>query len=93
MSKRPPNVLLITADQLRYDCIGSSGQYPVRTPHLDMLASQSAVFSGAFSHIPVCCPARQSLLHGRRAETFGALWNFNGALPVASLTPEHYTWT
>jgi arylsulfatase A-like enzyme len=32
-------------------------------------------------------------LHGRRAETFGALWNFSGALPVASLTPEHYTWT
>ncbi|WP_158301817.1 sulfatase-like hydrolase/transferase [Paenibacillus mesophilus] len=93
MRKRPPNVLLITADQLRFDCIGSSGKYPVRTPHLDLLASQSAVFSGAYSHIPVCGPARQSLLNGRRAETFGALWNYNGALPIASLEPDHYSWT
>ncbi|MEF3312032.1 sulfatase-like hydrolase/transferase [Paenibacillus sp. GYB004] len=92
MGKRRPNVLLITADQLRYDCIGSSGKYPVRTPNLDLLASQGAVFSGAYSHIPVCGPARQSLMNGRRAETFGALWNFNGALPVASLQPDGYSW-
>ncbi|TNJ64228.1 DUF4976 domain-containing protein [Paenibacillus hemerocallicola] len=92
MRDNPPNVLLITADQLRYDCIGSSGKYPVRTPNLDLLASQGTVFSAAYSHIPVCGPARQSLLNGRRAETFGALWNFNGALPVASLEPRHYCW-
>lgn len=38
------NVLLITADQLRYDCVGYSGKYPVRTPHLDELASQGIAF-------------------------------------------------
>jgi arylsulfatase A-like enzyme len=88
-----PNVLLITADQLRYDCIGSSGKYKVQTPGLDLFAGQSVRFTNAYSHIPVCCPARQSLLHGRRAETFGALWNYNGALPIASLQPDAYTWT
>lgn len=92
MSKSPPNVLLITADQLRCDCLGYSGKYPVRTPNLDRLASQSAVFTGAYSHIPVCGPARQSLLNGRRAEAFGALWNYNGALPVRSLRPDDYAW-
>ncbi|MEF3303858.1 sulfatase-like hydrolase/transferase [Paenibacillus sp. GYB003] len=88
-----PNLLLITADQLRYDCVGSSGRYPVRTPNLDRLASEGAVFANAFSHIPVCGPARQSLLAGRRAETFGALWNYSGALPVATLQPSDYSWT
>lgn len=93
MEKGRPNVLLITADQLRYDCVGYSGIYPVQTPNLDALASQSVVFSHAYSVLPVCSPARQSLLHGRRPETFGALWNYNGALPVAALQPDAYTWT
>ncbi|RXZ81158.1 hypothetical protein EBB07_15800 [Paenibacillaceae bacterium] len=90
---RRPNVLLITADQLRSDCVGYSGRYPVQTPHLDKLAAQSAAFSHAYSHFPVCSPSRQSLLHGRRPESFGALWNFNGALPTAALPPSSYTWT
>jgi arylsulfatase A-like enzyme len=93
MVKQAPNILLITADQLRYDCVGYSGKYPVRTPNIDALASQGTAFSHAYSVLPVCCPARQSLLHGRRPETFGALWNYSGALPVAALSPDAYTWT
>ncbi|WP_219837387.1 sulfatase-like hydrolase/transferase [Paenibacillus sp. R14(2021)] len=93
MTERKPNILLITADQLRYDCIGSSGVYPVQTPHLDRLAAESIVFAEAYSHIPVCSPARQSMLHGRRPESFGALWNYNAFLPVGYLQPEQYTWT
>ncbi|BBH20548.1 sulfatase [Paenibacillus baekrokdamisoli] len=93
MDKSPPNVLLITADQLRYDCVGYSEQYPVRTPNLDRLAAQSTVFHHAYSHIPVCGPARQSFLNGRRPETFGALWNDKASLPVSSLQPEDFSWT
>ncbi len=92
VSNSMPNVLLITADQLRYDCVGISGRYPVQTPNLDKLAREGAFFTQAYSHIPLCCPARQSLLNGRRPETFGALWNFSGALPVGALPPDSYTW-
>lgn len=93
MKERKPNVLLITADQLREDCVGFSGKYPVRTPHLDRLSEQGVSFSHAYSVLPVCSPARQSLLRGRRPETFGALWNYSGALPVTALPPESYSWT
>ncbi|SFS68201.1 sulfatase-like hydrolase/transferase [Paenibacillus sp. BC26] len=93
MVQRPPNILLITADQLRYDCVGYSRVYPVQTPNLDRLAAQSTVFHHAYSHIPVCSPARQSMLHGRRAETIGALWNYNAFLPVGCLQPEQYSWS
>ncbi|WP_274361970.1 sulfatase-like hydrolase/transferase [Paenibacillus thermotolerans] len=89
----PPNLLIITADQLRYDCIGASGFHPVHTPNLDALSKEGVTFSSAYSHFPVCCPARQSLLNGRRPEAFGALWNFNGALPTGSLQPSDFTWT
>ncbi|REE81218.1 arylsulfatase A-like enzyme [Paenibacillus taihuensis] len=92
-SRLQPNILFITADQLRYDCVGYSGKYPVQTPNLDSLAEQSTVFHHAYSHFPVCSPARQSLLHGKRPETFGALWNYNSFLPVGYLQPEQYTWS
>ncbi|CAG7597722.1 Arylsulfatase [Paenibacillus solanacearum] len=91
MNKRP-NLLIIMADQLRYDCVGYSRSYPVHTPNLDRLASEGMGFSHAFTHIPLCCPARQSFMNGRRAETFGGLWNFNIALPVPGLAPEQYAW-
>ncbi|WP_165822408.1 sulfatase-like hydrolase/transferase [Paenibacillus montanisoli] len=93
MAQSPPNILLITADQLRYDCVGYSRIYPVQTPNLDKLAARSTVFHHAYSHIPVCSPARQSMLHGRRAETIGALWNYNAFLPVGCLQPDQYSWS
>lgn len=93
MTRYGPNILLITADQLRQDCVGYSNAYPVRTPNLDSLAAEGTAFVQAYSHIPVCCPARQSLLRGKRAETFGALWNYSGALPVGALKPDEFTWS
>ena len=65
------------ADQLRYDALGCAGRFPVSTPNLDRLASEGAFFTKAYTPIPVCAPARQSLLSGRSADSFGALWNYD----------------
>ena len=89
---KPPNILLILADQHRYDCIGYSNEYPIHTPNIDKLACEGMWFTNAYTPIPVCCPARQSLLNGRRPETFGALWNYNNGLKVSTLQPTDYTW-
>jgi len=87
-----PNILLILSDQMRYDVIGPGKEYPVQTPNMDRFAAQGRWFTQAFSPIPVCCPARQSMLAGRRAETFGGNWNYGIGMQVASLPPEHYNW-
>ncbi len=92
LNPKKPNILLIAADQQRYDCIGYAKQYPVQTPHIDKLAEKGAWFTNAYTPIPVCAPARQALLSGRRPETFGALWNYGAALEVSSLSPNEYTW-
>ncbi|HBP39121.1 MAG TPA: sulfatase [Clostridiales bacterium] len=96
MNARPPdvlpNILLIVCDQQRYDCLGRSRQYPVRTPCLDRLAEQGAWFSNAYTPIPLCTPARQALLNGRRPEAFGGLWNYGTGMPVGALEPEEYAW-
>ena len=60
-----PNVLLILADQFRFDCLGAHGNRIVRTPHLDRLAAGGADFTSAFVQAPVCVPSRVSLLTGR----------------------------
>jgi len=87
-----PNILIIIADQHRYDCIGYSGGCPVSTPNIDRLAADGIWFTNAYTPIPVCCPARQAFLNGRRPEAFGALWNYSGALKVSALGPNEYSW-
>ena len=60
-----PNVVLILADQFRFDCLGAAGNRIIRTPHLDRLAAGAANFASAFVQAPVCVPSRVSLLTGR----------------------------
>ncbi|OXM83790.1 sulfatase-like hydrolase/transferase [Paenibacillus rigui] len=89
---KTPNIVIIMLDQLRYDCIGASGVYPVKTPNIDRLASEGLRFTNAFTPIPICCPSRQAFINGRRPETFGALWNFKNGLPIPALEPTEYAW-
>lgn len=87
-----PNILLIQADQHRYDCVGRARRHAVQTPNLDRLAEDGVWFSHAYTPTPTCCPARQALLTARRAESFGALWNFDAFLPTGALDPGEYSW-
>jgi arylsulfatase A-like enzyme len=86
-----PNILFILSDQHRYDTIGYIRDYPVLTPNLDRLASEGACFTNAYTPIPLCCPARQSLLAGKRPESFRAFWNAD-LVPNHELPPDAYTW-
>lgn len=63
-SAKPPNLLLIHADQHRYDCIAVHGHPLLKTPNLDRLAREGTDFRHAFTPIPICSPARASLLTG-----------------------------
>jgi arylsulfatase A-like enzyme len=57
------NVILITSDQQRADCYGFEGRR-VRTPHLDLMASQGTRFSACITPNNVCQPSRASILTG-----------------------------
>ena len=59
-----PNVLVIHADQHRFDCLGAMGNPDVRTPNLDALARDGVLFRNSFCTWPVCTPSRYSLLSG-----------------------------
>jgi len=66
-----PNVLLIIADQQRYDTINALGYDYMITPNLDRLVKEGCSFTNCYSHNPVCMPARHDLLIGMPASTHG----------------------
>jgi arylsulfatase A-like enzyme len=65
------NVLFITSDQHRADCLGIAGHPCIQTPNLDRLAVEGTVFDAAYSDCPVCIPARTTLITGRQAHHNG----------------------
>ena len=64
-STRPPNIILIMADDLGYAELGSYGQQKIQTPHIDKLAAGGMRFTQFYSGSAVCAPARCNLLTGR----------------------------
>jgi len=65
------NILFITSDQHRADCLGIAGHPCIQTPNLDRLAMEGTVFDAAYSDCPVCIPARTTLITGRQAHHNG----------------------
>jgi arylsulfatase A len=61
---RPPNIILIMADDLGYGELGCYGQEKIRTPNIDRLAAEGMKFTQHYTSAPVCAPARCSLMTG-----------------------------
>ncbi len=64
-SARPPNIVLILADDLGWNQVGYHGSTFYETPHLDRLAAQGMQFRHAYSAAPICSPTRAALMTGR----------------------------
>lgn len=59
------NVLILMADELRFDLPGFMGNPVCRTPTMDRLARDAVVFDNAYTASPVCVPGRQCLATGK----------------------------
>jgi arylsulfatase A-like enzyme len=87
MPKRP-NLLLITTDQQRGDCLGCDGHPVLETPYLDELAEGGVRFTRAYTAVPSCTPARSAMLtgmdqwnHGRLTMTGAHTLEYPATLP------------
>ena len=58
------NVVVFVCDELRADLLGCYGGAMVRTPNMDSLAADGAVFENAYTPTAICSPARASLMTG-----------------------------
>ncbi len=69
------NVLLVTADQWRGDCLSCLGHPVVRTPNLDRLAADGVLFTRHFAQATPCGPSRASLHTGLYALNHRSITN------------------
>ena len=77
-----PNILFLMADQLRFDALSSFPGSSARTPHLDGLTAEGALFTHHYSSTPICTPARAAILTGRSP------WN-HGMLGYGAVAPQY----
>jgi arylsulfatase A-like enzyme len=66
-AQRPPNIVLIYADDVGYGDLSAYGATAVSTPHLDRLAERGVRFTSAYATSSTCTPSRYSLLTGEYA--------------------------
>jgi arylsulfatase A-like enzyme len=62
--RRPPNVVLIVADDLGYGDLGCYGATRIATPNVDRLAHGGLRFTNAHATSATCTPSRFGLLTG-----------------------------
>lgn len=75
----PPNILIITADNLGYGDLQSyNSTSHVRTPNLDRLAAQSSRLTGFYTASPTCTVSRACLLTGRIPQRHGLVDQLGG---------------
>ena len=86
---KPPNFLILLADDLRWDGIGIYGNRFAQTPHIDQLGRNAAVFSNAFVTTSVCPTSRASIMLGQTASRHG-LWDFTTALSNAQFEQTYH---
>jgi Sulfatase len=69
------NVLFVTLDQWRGDCLSAAGHPVLRTPNLDRLAARGVRFANHWANAAPCGPSRACLYTGTYLTTNGALLN------------------
>lgn len=73
--RRPPNVVLIVADDLGFNDIthygGGIAGGKVPTPHIDSIAAQGVDFRNGYSGNATCAPSRAAMMTGRYPTRFG----------------------
>src|SRR5438093_12442788 len=81
-----PNIVFILMDDLRWDELGCVGHPFLKTPHIDRLAREGALFKNAFATTPLCSPSRASFLTGLYPHTHGVRDNTNNDARSHTLT-------
>jgi arylsulfatase A-like enzyme len=77
IAQRPPNFIIIFADDLGYADIGSFGATGYKTPNLDRMAAEGMRFTNFYVAQAVCSASRAALLTGCYPNRIGILGALN----------------
>ncbi len=82
-SGKKPNIILIMADDIGYECFGCYGSKSYKTPVLDELARTGMRFEHCYSQ-PLCTPSRVKIMTGQ--------YNFRNYVNFGVLDPKRDLW-
>ena len=68
---RPPNIVLVFADDQGYGDLGCYGSKDIATPNIDRLAAEGVRFTDFYASQAVCSSSRASLMTGCYSERVG----------------------
>ncbi len=72
LADRPPNIVLILADDLGWNDLSMNGPDPTaQTPSIDALAAEGVTFTQGYAANGTCAPSRAALMSGRYGTRFG----------------------
>jgi len=78
-----PDIVVVVADDMRWDIMSGEGHPFVRTPSIDQFATEAALMENAFVPLAVCSPSRAAILTGREPHLASApriAWRNNSFL-------------
>lgn len=81
-SNKRPNIILIMADDMGRECLGSYGSSSYSTPNLDRMAANGVRFENMFAQ-PLCTPSRVKIMTGKH--------NYRNYTDFGYLDPEERT--
>ena len=90
-SAQRPNIVVIVADDLGYNDLGSFGSQVIKTPHLDALAERGVRVTDGYVSAAVCSPSRAGLYTGTYQSRFGYEFNTSGRDTVVGLPTDQRT--
>ena len=82
----PPNIILLMSDDQGWGDVGFNGHPAIKTPHLDEMAANGAVFERFYSVSSICSPTRASCLTGRYPYRSGIIAAHTAGMRVGEIT-------
>ena len=83
-----PNILFVFSDDHATQAIGAYGSKINKTPNIDRIANEGAVFKNSFCTNSICGPSRASILTGKHSHLNGFLRNGNRFDPTQLTFPK-----
>lgn len=80
-SGKKPNLIFFLGEGVRPDECSLAGNTILKTPNIDRLGREGAVFNNAFCTNALCLPARATVLSGMYSHTTGAVDNQRSKVP------------
>ncbi len=74
---KPPNILYIMSDDHAFQAISAYGGSHLRTPNIDRIAREGAIFNRSFVTNSICAPSRAVLLTGKHSFINGKVDNIH----------------